>query len=362
MSHGGRVYEAARELGIGVDEVLDFSANMNPYGPPESVMNAVRSAIGQIIHYPDPESHDLVYALACQHGVSPECIVVTNGAEEALWLLPQVLCAQKGIICSPSFSGYSSSMYAWHKPSVFVPSNFRWHPKRFESALYEAAEQVSEGDVLFVCNPNNPTAELAPRQVIADILREVRVRGGTLVLDESFMQFVRCEHAYSFATSAATGSALVVVRSLTKFYSIPGLRVGYVLMPRELAARMRCMLPHWNVNRLAQVAALAAVQDERYRYDSVIRLSQAKDELCTRLRELRVFRVHESSANFLLLEILDRSLDSRRLCTLARRNRVLLRDCADFPALSRRYIRVAVRKPAHNAQLIRVLEHIIRGE
>ena len=224
FGHGGTVYAAARYLGVTPGEILDFSASINPLGPPPGVREAVMTAFDQIGHYPDPDATELREALARRHGIMPSEVCPTNGSTELIHLFPRLITGGRALIVAPPFSEYALSLVksGWEVHYFFLePGN------GFSLSLFKLAERLTDGfDLLILANPGNPTGTLIPLPEITELLELCRISGTVPVIDEAFMDFREEESAISAVISDGRG---LVSRSLTKFYALPGLRLGYAV-------------------------------------------------------------------------------------------------------------------------------------
>jgi threonine-phosphate decarboxylase len=362
MSHGGRVWEASRELGLDHSRILDFSANMNPFGPPAEVLAGISNAISGIAHYPDAECHELTTALADIHGVDRLCVTVTNGAAEAIHFAPLVLGTKRGIILSPGFSDYSRALRAWGLPVEYIPHVFEPSGDRLEMSLTGVCRSAREGDTVFFSNPCNPTGEMVDRPVLEAAIETALSRGIKLVVDESFIEFAGSRgRQASVADLAASLPGVIVTRSFTKFYAIPGLRLGYAIAAPHFSVAFRRLQPSWTVNHIAQQAGLAALSmglpDEM-----AMRVAELKDALSADLIRTGLVTVFPSACNFLLLRLKSLTFDAKGLSDELRSRGILIRDCSDFAGLDRSYVRVAVKLKEENAVLVRLLGDILGGK
>jgi threonine-phosphate decarboxylase len=359
--HGGHVWEEALDLGMPPAEILDFSANMNPFGPPATVVSCLREAIDDLRHYPDPSNHGLVRAISEFQGIDGASIVPANGGAEAIFALPPALEISSGVCCAPTFTGYAESLEAWKKPVVSVPHRFGPGEGRFRRAIEEATRKAAPGSAVYICNPNNPTGEIIEREFLTWAWRRITGAGAVLVVDEAFMDFVTLPHEQvSMLKDAAQCPRLVVLRSMTKFYSIAGLRLGYCVTVPPDAERIQRLLPPWSVNRLAQVAGVAALEDTEF-VKTAARVALVREKLSADLGATRLFRVFPSVANYLLLEILADAWDGPRLARETRKRGILIRDCSNISGLDRSFVRVAVRLPHENERLVALTRQIIGG-
>lgn len=351
--HGGNIFDIARQLDADPGDIIDFSASINPLGISQMVRKAVICTLDSLVHYPDNTHHELKQALADHHGLSPAKIVVANGSTEIIYHLPAMLPGKRALIISPSFNEYVRSLTQHHgeiKHFILKPeSNF--------SIDLEALEQALAGgyDALYLCNPGNPNGTLYPLRVIEQVYSLCIASATFLVLDEAFMDF--CEDS-SAKRMIVQGDNGIVLRSMTKFFGIPGLRLGYALSSSTLAERLDAMGGPWSVNTMALAAGVAALRDSEHNQRTIDYVCRERRSLCDRLSELNGLKVYPSSANFLLAE-LPVGMTAMELRNRLMHQRLLIRDCSNFLGLSPQFFRVAVRTAEENQKLVGALKIIL---
>jgi len=353
FDHGGNIFTMARHLGISAAGIADFSASINPLGLSPAVKAAIIDSLESLVHYPDAGHHELKQALAAFHGLSPATMVVANGSTELIYRLPGLLKGRRALIVSPAFSEYGHALAQHHweaQPFILTAKD--------DFALdLEALERVlSEGyDALYLCNPGNPSGQLYPLAVVEQVYRLCRVNGTFLVLDEAFMDF--CEEA-SAKQLITAGDNAVVLRSMTKFFAIPGLRLGYAIANEAVATRLDAAGGPWNVNTLAQVAGMAAIRDTEYIRQTREFIRQERAYLVEQLSRFPMLTAYPSDANFLLVQITN-GMSAGELKERLLPDRMLIRDCGNFVGLSPHFFRIAVRTREENERLLGCLERIL---
>ena len=336
--HGALNLAELQRLGLCPTDVLDFSANVNPYGPPPSVRAAV--ACVPLDVYPDRECLELTAVLSESLEVAPTCILPGNGASEMLWLtaLAYVRPGSRVLVLGPTFGEYTRAA------TIMGASITTWRAREETGFAPETLEIVSRLDALrpqlvFLCNPNNPTGAILPPEQIAVWARQ---HPGTLfVVDEAYLPFA---HGLGSVLTFAEENVLVL-RSMTKDFGLAGLRLGYAVGAERVIAALRCVQPPWSVNALAQAAGVAALLDPTHWHGSMERLIAAKQELGTGLARLGLAPV-PSATHFFLVRVGD---GAAFRMTLLRR-RILVRDCASFGLPT--YVRIATRRPGENERLL----------
>jgi len=351
--HGGNIFDIARQLGSELSDMIDFSASINPLGLSLMVRKAVICALDSLVHYPDNTHRELKQALATYHGLSPANIAVANGSTEIIYHLPAMLPGKRALIISPSFNEYVRSLLQRH----WEARHFILTPESNFSIDLAALEQALAGgyDALYLCNPGNPNGTLYTSRTIEQIYRLCIASGTFLVLDEAFMDFCEDSSAKHFIVKGDNG---IVLRSMTKFFGIPGLRLGYALSSSTLAERLDDMGGPWSVNTLAQAAGVAALKDSEHNLRTIDYIRRERRDFHDRLSEIRQLRVYPSSANFLLAEITG-NMSAGELRDRLMHQRLLIRDCTNFMGLTPQFFRIAVRTSEENERLVEALKMIL---
>ncbi|MDQ2774764.1 MAG: aminotransferase class I/II-fold pyridoxal phosphate-dependent enzyme [Acidobacteriota bacterium] len=320
--HGGDVFAVAEAYGFAPTELLDFSANINPRGlPPSAALRLQMDAadITGLTRYPDPHAWPLRRALSQLINVPPESIVVGEGAEALLGAAVRVFHPATCFVPVPAFSEYARICSNLHPFALDPESNFQ---------LDIQAAIESECDLAIINNPHNPSGAFNTREQ----LRPLFSSGKNVLLDEAFIDYVPHE---SLACEAAQTPGVIVVRSLTKFYGCPSLRVGYAVAHPDVVENIRSLLPAWPVTQLALNALTVAVQDDEYRTTAISDCIKHREQLAQALKRMDM-KVFPSSANFLLLRLNAKWPDASQLREqLITRHRILIRNCDSYSLLSK---------------------------
>jgi threonine-phosphate decarboxylase len=349
----------ARELNRQPDEILDFSASINPLGPSPMVWKAIVAARKLVAHYPDPSCLELRQALGQRWGIDPEQIVVGNGSMELIDAIPRALNLKRLVVVHPTFSEYERAMaraggsvvtvYAKRAQDYAIPID------RLVRLLDSKEGTALSLDGLVLCNPNSPIGRTCSVEEVLHLAKLAARRKLWLVLDEAFADY--CPER-SVLPQAASWPRVIVLRSMTKFYALPGLRVGYAVAPRSVARRLQIHLSPWSVNTIGQVAALAALGDQAHAEKSLRFMARERDRFASLLRTLPGCLVIEPSANYVFVE-LPHGWQARTMAERLKRQGLLIRDCSSVPGASARAIRLAVRLPSDNDRLVKVLSTMI---
>ena len=352
--HGGNVFAVARSLGLPPERIVDFSASINPLGMAPGVRGALAGCVDRLLHYPDKGATGLKESLAAYHGVAPGEIAVANGSTELIHLLPRAVSGVRGLIVAPAFAEYALSLgkAGWRTDYFTLAGD-----DGFALSLPALKAKLGQGyDLLFLCNPGNPTGALLPRDVVAAVVELCRASGTFFVLDEAFIDFCEEESAKDLIVRSGHG---VLLRSMTKFFAIPGLRLGYAIGAPAIIDAIDALQNPWSVNTAAQVAGIASLDDADYCLRTREYVALERAFLMDGLAALPSLRVFDSRANYLLVEILGGSSAAELRRRLMEKG-LLIRDCGNFQGLDGRFFRVAVRLRAENEALLAELGRLCR--
>jgi threonine-phosphate decarboxylase len=347
-AHGGRVYEAARRLGVAPEEVIDFSANINPLGPPPGVLAALEASIAPVNLRSYPDSQAFISALGEKHGVAPDEIVVGPGSAALIFAALRAVLPAAALVMEPDFAEYFRACAAVEAEVL----RLRLPEKRGFEPDFAALAHIVEArqcDLLILNSPHNPTGRLYSREDLLALVELAEANGVAALLDEAFIDYAP---QASLLRVAATKSRFVVLRSLTKFYAIPGLRVGYAVCAAGMAAAIREQLDAWPVSNIALEAGRAALAEEEYERETRRINAQAREEFAAALRGIGL-SVFPSDANFLLVRLSWGS--GEELARWLESSRILIRRCDSFSGLGDGYIRLAVRSREDNLRLVSLI-------
>ncbi len=347
--HGGNVLYYSRKYGIPAGKILDFSASVNPLGPPTKSLAAMERAFPELNRYPDPDSGELTEKLAALHGLKEDEILVGNGSTELIYLLPRTLGVKKIMVLAPSFSDYERASSLAGAKVIRLPL---LEKNDFRPDIDALSRGLKRCGLVFLCNPNNPTGAIIPRERLLGLLDEASRTGTVICIDEAFIEYAGKESVLREAVRLGA----VVLRNFTKFYGMPGIRIGYAAGDGGIIARMKLGREPWTVNCLAQAAALAALGDREYEKETLARNEVERDYMFDAISGTGRLLPYPSSANFLFVKILGMKPGSSELTERLARLGLLVRDCSNFPGLGDRFIRVAILSRPQNRKFIKVLQ------
>lgn len=351
--HGGNIFAVARNLGIAPERIIDFSASINPLGMAPGVREALSASFDRLLHYPDKGGGELKQALAAYHGIDAAEIAVANGSTELIHLLPHVFGGRRALIVAPAFAEYALALdrSGWQINYLTLSpiDNFALRPDQLRERLADGC------DMLFLCNPGNPAGNLLSLREVAQIITLCRESGTFLVLDEAFIDFCEEESAKKLILS---NPRAVLLRSMTKFFGIPGLRLGYAIAAAGTVAVIAGAQNPWSVNTAAQVAGVASLAAPDYRRRTRAYVDAERERLAAALSALGGLKVFPGRANYLLVQITRRGLGAGALREALLVKGVLIRDCSNFCGLDESFFRVAVRLQEENDVLLQALAEL----
>lgn len=352
--HGGNVWqylESSRHA------IADFSVNINPLGISDKIKNSISRSINEITYYPDPESKYLKKSLAGYHGLSLCNFLAGNGSNELIHLIPRALKAKTVLIPIPTFSEYEYAARANDANCLFVKSAEK---DNFKIDISELIRLVPKADIVFLCNPNNPSGFTLPRKDILSLLKACKRSNAMLVVDEAFVDFAVSKDDIAMDRESAGSKNLLVLRSLTKFFVLPGLRTGYAVGHKDTIERLSRYIYPWNVNTLAQIVSAKVIEDKRYIHHTKRLIRKEKKYLYDSLYRMREIKVYPSDANFFLCSLNDSKIkNAADLTKKLMKQKILIRNCDNFRGLDERFFRIAVKNREDNMKLIAALKGVL---
>jgi len=359
--HGGNIWEAVENYGLDIEDMVDFSSNINPLGPPHYVEKMVGENIDKLTLYPDPHYKTLIHCIAQNVGVGDENIAVGNGSSELIYLISRILSPKVVLIIQPTFSEYE---HAFRLSDAKIYHFFTHKNRRFRIDLALLLSKIANIDdlhLIILGNPNNPTGTILPKAELISLVNYCESRDIFILIDEVFMDFMEREEDYTLSAEAGRKDHLIILRSFTKFYSLPGIRVGYLIGPHRVVDRIKSHQPPWSVNILAQIIPPELIKDKHFKEKSLKLIKDERDHLFQGLSKIRSLKPYPSAANFILCEI-KAPIKSSELKEILARKGLLIRDCSSFMGLNSKFFRVAVRNREENDMLLRRMQEIFHGE
>ena len=332
-------------------DALDFSANVSPLGLPQGVADAIVAALPTADRYPDPLCRELRTALSRAEQLPEPWILCGNGAADLIYRLVWALKPHRALLPAPTFAEYAAAL-----ESVGCEVKRKTLHEADDFAVTEAFVQaVNQSiDLVFLCQPNNPTGQITPPELVRCLVRRCADCGAVLVVDECFLNFLQQRDALTAKPLLQTAPNLVILKAFTKLYAMAGVRLGYALCANTaLLAKMQAAGQPWGVSSLAQAAGAAALRETAYADAVRALIADQRPRLAAGLRALGL-QVIEGSANYLLFrapETLGAALQQRGIC---------LRSCGNYPGLSAGWYRTAVRTAPENEQLLQTMREVLK--
>lgn len=339
--HGGDIYRKNIKV--------DFSANINPMGMPESVRKAVEESIVNCINYPDPYCRELTKAIACKEDIKQKYILCGNGAADLIFRFIFAKSPKKALLLAPSFSEYQQALFA-------IDCEIEYHTLSVKNEFYLTEtflDKITEDiDVVILCNPNNPTGILIEKQLLEKILKKCHETNTFLFLDECFLDFVVDGQQMSMKYNIKRNSHLMILKAFTKMYAIAGLRLGYCICSDvELIAKMRAVSQSWAVSVPAQAAGLAALQEDAFVAQTVEMIQKERQFLVSELENMGIV-CYDSCANYVFFKS-EKGLYKKLL-----EKGILIRSCHNYIGLYYGYYRAAVKQHSQNEILLKAIKEV----
>ena len=381
--HGGNIYKIFREKNI--KEILDYSSNINPYGIPESLKKRITENLEILERYPDPDYVELRQKLSNLNKVNLSDIILGNGATEIIFLFMKVINPKKILIVSPTFGEYERAVKATEISGDTVSlsssngDNKNIENKKIEIEYFELKESddfklnignlknelENKYDLLIICNPNNPTGKFLKLAQTEEILKECNKYDTKLFIDEAFIEFLEDGMKESIINTEGNKKNLFVTRAFTKFFAIPGLRLGYgMYFDKELEQKISEKKEPWSVNNIAEMAGLTVLDDTEYIEKTLKWITKEKIYMYEKLNEISGIKVYETEVNFITGKI-DEKLFSEGLNVKILREKmleqgILIRDASNFKFLDERFFRLAIKDRASNDRVIKAMKEIFQ--
>jgi threonine-phosphate decarboxylase len=355
--HGAEVLGASEESGLLPQQILDFSSSVNPLGPSKKAVEAAKAAFSQIAAYPDSNSNALRQTIAEHFSIAKANIVVGNGSTELIYLFAEVFMRRgdKAVMPAPTFGEYASAVCKTGEASKFVKLG-----KTFALKSEMFKREMTGAKLVFLCNPNNPTSILVQQETLKDIIEEALAQDTLVFLDEDFLEFVENEKSLTMIGNIGKYPNLFVLRSFTKIFGLTGLRVGYGIANKEIIKVLLSAKIPWNVNCIAQAAAVAAFKDEGHLRVTLDLIKKEKAWLQAELAKFKGFKFVMPDANFFFIDIHNSGFTAIELKNRMLKQGMLIRDCTSFKGLDEYYIRIAIKTHEENLRLIEAFKKIVK--
>ena len=358
VSHGGDIWGFSRKNNIPLEDVLEFSGPINFLGPSPKVVEALKQNANLIRYYPDPNPVEFKEEIAkyVGHGVEEENIILGNGSIELIYLIAESLPPGfKALIPVPSFSEYEKAALRIGGEPVFVQL-----PEDFALEIDEIKKAVTdETRIMCICNPHSPSGTLYSKKTILELVDFCNKKDIIFSVDENYIEFAEKGEETTVTGMTKEYENLFVIRSVTKFYGMPGIRFGYGIAAGNLIDKLETVRQPWSINGLAGVVTLAAFNDTEFIENTKQTIVEERTALAKSLSKIGGLYIYPSVTNFLLVKIQNRKLTSTVLKQLLAKERILIRDCSTFVGLDDSYFRVTVRSAKDNQKLVEIIRQTL---
>ncbi len=355
--HGGDIFRLSRRFGCSQSELLDFSSNISPIETP-GLQELLCNSLSEIRYLPDIQNLGIRKALSMRYGLGEGCFWPGGGTTEFIYAIPWLFPREQAVILSPTYADYETAAKRAGLSVCFVNTflaEAEENPSQLISSILKALTRPS---ILFLCNPNNPTGCFLPRELLLDVIYS-SPQEHLWVVDESYVQFVQDDTEGSLLFARPFPTNLLVLRSFSKIYAVPGLRLGYLVSDEALITKMvkESAVP-WNVNRLAQVAGEYLLSQKEHEVHVRAFCQREKGFLLQELRYIPWLRYLPGQTHFFMLR-LENGIRAVDLVSFLENKRVLVRNCQNFHGLDgKEYIRISPRKRPDNERLLNLLHNI----
>ena len=371
--HGGNIFQFAHEQRIEPYEVVDFSANINPLGPSQRGLDALNAQLRYISHYPDATNDDVLNAIADTYGMDKHQIIVGNGAAELLYAICRLPGYTGAFVPAPGFSEYKEALEASKIPvrDIFYRPREDDNGKPYFEVPYLALETFAaelkgqDGRIIvFLGNPNNPDGTLLDKDHIRTVASMLKDANSLLVIDESFIDFVGNDplqdNEHSIRSLVNEFDNIIVVHSFTKFYAVPGLRIGAAFTNETLITQLQQYIPSWSVNTLAQAYTKAALNDVDYIKQTKQELNDERAFMYNALDDIEGITVYPPSANFMLFQVNQEGITANYINEELKKYNMIVRNCDSYVGLTNHWVRIAIKDHDTNIKLVDKLTDILK--
>ncbi len=352
--HGSDLETIEKVYGIKKEDIISFSANVNPLGISPKLKATLAQRIDAIMSYPDREYSSLRGKIAEYVHTHIDNVIVGNGSTELISLFIQIKHPKKTLIIGPTYSEYEREVALGGGATRYYRLD---EEKDFVLDISSLEKELtSDIDLLVVCNPNNPTSSAITRSDMRKILDICKQKGIFVMVDETYVEFA--EDVTKITSAPLTGyyNNIIILRGISKFFAAPGLRLGYAICGNtDLLKEMNQRKNPWTINSLAAIAGEIMFTDEEYIKATRTLIAAERDRICSKLIACKNIKSYAPTANFILIKILPEEITSMNLFEAAIRKGLMIRDCSTFPFLNNKFIRFCIMKPEQNDALLEVL-------
>ena len=359
--HGSDLEKIEQIYGIKKEDIVSFSANVNPLGISGKLQHELPLHLDVISTYPDRDYTSLKGAIASYCDTSPDNILVGNGSTELITLFIKTISPKNTLIISPTYSEYERELSLGGGKSEYFRLREEDDFVLDEDALIDALNDRI--DMLIVCNPNNPTSGAITRASMQRILSECRKHNIFVMIDETYIEFAEDYDSINCVPLTGEYDNLCLLRGVSKFFAAPGLRLGYAICnSRELMKKIAVIKDPWTVSSLAETAGLLMFSDSEYIKATKDLIFSERKRVTGALRDIPGLKVYDPVANFVLCRIEKENVDADILFDKAIRQNMMIRNCSTFPYLDNKYFRICFMNPADNDRLLALIREVVKRD
>jgi len=354
--HGGNVYELARTLGCSPTEIVDMSSNINSLGPPPGLVDYLKSKIDNLTKLPEVDCREVIRNYAALMDIDPMRILAGNGTTQFIYSIPQVLESKRALILGPTYSDYRD---ACHRQGVDLSTVVASEHDDFIPDLGGLEKILPHVDTVFICNPNNPTGSLVTREKLQDLC--AAYPRTAFIIDESYLPFVDEGENQSLVNAGLEN--VLVLASISKIFTIPGLRIGFLIGSAERIKKFKASLLPWNVNALAQTAVHYLAENKELVHTFIknaqLYFQAQKAVFYKKSEPYQALKTFPSSTPFILIKLTG-ALTAAKVCANLAKDKILVRNCSNFDGLSDRFIRISLKSQEVNRMLTEKLAVLVQ--
>ena len=356
--HGSDLEKIEKVFGIKKEDIVSYSANVNPLGISHKLREVLSQHLDAITRYPDREYTKLRQCIADYTGAQMENIIMGNGSTELISLFIQTNHPKKAMILGPTYSEYERDINLGGGACIYFPLK---EENDFRMDVNALCQQLDDNlDLLVLCNPNNPTSSAITRREMRRILDACMEHGIFVMVDETYVEFAPDEKNVTSVSLTNYYSNLIILRGTSKFFASPGLRLGYAITGnRDVAKEINTRKDPWTINSLAEIAGQIMFQDEDYIRETKDLITSERARLYQELSSWDTVRVYEPQANFILVKILKEGVDAEMLFEHCIRKGMMIRNCSTFPFLDSQFIRFCIMSPEDNDRLLEAFRELL---
>ena len=356
--HGSDLEKIEKVFGIKKEDIVSYSANVNPLGISHKLREVLSQHLDAITRYPDREYTKLRQCIADYTGAQMENIIMGNGSTELISLFIQTNHPKKAMILGPTYSEYERDINLGGGTCIYFPLK---EENSFQMDVNALCHQLDDNlDLLVLCNPNNPTSSAITRREMRRILDACMEHGIFVMVDETYVEFAPDEKNVTSVSLTNYYSNLIILRGTSKFFASPGLRIGYAITGnRDVAKEINTRKDPWTINSLAEIAGQIMFQDEDYIRETKQLITSERARMYQELSSWDTVRVYEPQANFILVKILKEGVDAEMLFEHCIRKGMMIRNCSTFPFLDSQFIRFCIMSPEDNDRLMEAFRELL---